>query len=373
VGLKQDLREKALELGFEGVGFTTAQPLDLYIKEIESRPAMYKWVMSPRFNVMRGAQVTRRHPWAKTILVLIRNYHRRRFPRELIGILGRCYQVDERQEKGVEHQRVMDFFAFLKSQGVKFRYDDEIPARMSAARAGLVTYGKNCFVYATGAMRGASWLESIPLVLDAELAPDEPSIKVGCPSWCKNACVAACPTGALYAPKKMRPQKCIAYNSYYAPGLTDKKLREPMGTWMYGCDRCQEVCPRNQPWLNQTLPDNLPLTARAPDFALDKLLTMDSDYYQEKVWPLAFYISKKNIGKWQMNAARALGNLGQREQVPILAQALAGNPDQKVRAMAAWALGRLGGERAKKALEAARGSEDSMVGPEVEDALAMAG
>ncbi len=372
MGLKEDLRDRALELGFAGIGFTSADPLDLYIKEINSRPEMYQWVMSPRFNVLRGAEVTRRYPWAKTILVLIRNYHRRAFPRELIGIIGRCYQVDERKEKGAEHQRVMDFFAFLKGQGLKFRYDDEIPARMSAARAGLVTYGKNCFVYATGAMKGASWLESIPIVLDKELTPDEPSIELGCPSWCKNACVAACPTGALYSPKKMRPQKCIAYNSYFAPGLTDQKLREPMGTWMYGCDRCQEVCPRNQPWLNQTLPDNPPLMARAADFALHKLLTMDSAYYQKKVWPLAFYISRKKVARWQMNAARALGNLGDREQVPLLAAALKDNPDEKVRAMAAWALGRLGGDRARKALEAARDRENGLVGPEVEEALARA-
>ena len=38
MSLKQRITEKALELGFADVGFTTAEPLDLYIKEIESRP-----------------------------------------------------------------------------------------------------------------------------------------------------------------------------------------------------------------------------------------------------------------------------------------------------------------------------------------------
>ncbi|RJX34720.1 MAG: epoxyqueuosine reductase [Desulfarculus sp.] len=372
MGLKQLIREKALELGFEGIGFTGVEPLDLYIKEFRSRPEMYQWVTTPQFDLLRGAEVTQRYPWARSLLVLIRNYHRRRFPRQLIGVIGRCYQVDERKEKGSEHQRLMDFFAFLKDQGLKFRWDGEIPARMAAARAGVVTYGKNCFVYARGAMRGASWLESIPLVLDAELAPDEPSIELGCPDWCKNACVAACPTGALYAPKKMRPQRCIAYNTYFAPGLTPAELREPMGTWVYGCDRCQEVCPRNQPWLNQPLPDNPPLMARAEDFALERLLAMDTEYYLANIWPLCFYISRRQVAQWQMNAARALGNRGDREAAPLLARALADSPDYTVRAMAAWALGRLGGERAGKFLEAARPREDGMVRQEIEDALARA-
>ncbi|MEW5913234.1 MAG: 4Fe-4S double cluster binding domain-containing protein [Thermodesulfobacteriota bacterium] len=370
MGLKQLIREKALELGFEGIGFTGVEPLDLYLKEINSRIEMYQWTLTPQFDLLRGAEVTRRYPWARSILVLIRNYHRRSFPRQLTGVIGRCYQVDERKEKGQEHQRLMDFFAFLKEQGLKFRWDGEIPARMTAARAGVVTYGKNCFVYAREAMRGASWLESIPLVLDAELAPDEPSIELGCPSWCKHACLAACPTGALYTPKKMRPQRCIAYNTYYAPGLTPLELREPMGTWVYGCDRCQEVCPRNQPWLNQALPDNSALMARAGDFDLERLLTMDEEYYVTKVWPLCFYISRRQVARWQMNAARALGNRGDRESTPLLAQALRDNPDHTVRAMAAWALGRLGGEQARRALEAARSRADGEVGTEIEAALA---
>ena len=34
------------------------------------------------------------------------------------------------------------------------------------------------------------------------------------------------------------------------------ELREPMGLWVYGCDRCQNVCPRNAPWLARELPVN---------------------------------------------------------------------------------------------------------------------
>lgn len=372
MSLKEQLREKALELGFEDTGFTGAKPLDLYIKEIESRPKeMYDWVRTEQFNVRRGADFTEKHPWARSLVVLIRNYHQRAFPLELVGKIGRCYQVDERIEQGEEHQRLRAYLEFLKGKGIRYWFEEELPARMSAARAGIVTYGKNCFVYSKNSMRGASWLESIPLILDAEIEPDEPSIELGCPEWCKNACVAACPTGALYAPKKMNPLRCIAYNSYYGEELTSLELREPMGIWVYGCDRCQEVCPRNQPWLNQELPENPALMNRASDFALTTLLTMSDDHYIKKVWPLTFYVSRKKVSKWQMNAARALGNLGDRDNVPALIGALNDSPYDIVRGMSAWSLGRLGGSRAKEVLETRKAKEEGSVKQEIEQALEM--
>ncbi len=372
MSLKDQLREKALELGFEDIGFTGVEPFDLYIKEIESRPEdMYGWVLTEQFDVRRGATFAEKHPWARSLVVLIRNYHRRVFPRELVGKIGRCYQVDERIEKGKEHQRVRDFLDFLEGKGIRYFFEEELPARMSAARAGIVTYGKNCFVYSRNSMRGASWLECIPLILDVEIDQDEPSIELGCPPWCKNACIAACPTGSLYEPKKMNPLRCIAYNSYHGEEPTPLELREPMGTWVYGCDRCQEVCPRNQAWMNQDLPENPSLLNRAPDFALTTLLTMSDDHYINKVWPFTFYISQNKAYRLQMNAARALGNLGDRDNIPVLIGALNNSPHDIVRGMSAWALGCLGGKRAKSALEARKASEDGTVKPEIEQALEM--
>lgn len=369
MNLKQRMRERALELGFDDIGFTSAEPLDLYLKEIDSRGDMYDWVMTDKFNLRESASPRGKHPWARSLLVLIRNYHNRSFPPQMIGKIGRRYLIDERVEKGVEHRRLVDFFHFLKDEGVRHFYDAATPARMSAARAGLVTYGKNCFAFARRSMLGASWALILPLLIDAEVSPDAPSIEVGCPSWCRNACIAACPTRAIYAQKKMRPQKCISFQTYYSTGITAMELREPMGTWVYGCDRCQDVCPRNQPWMNQALPENGPLMERAEDFSLDTLLTMSEKHYVEKVWPLAFYIAKDNMAKWQMNAARALGNLGDREHVPLLSQCLANNESDIVRGMCAWALGRLGGGAARKALESRRQAEEGLVKDEIESAL----
>jgi epoxyqueuosine reductase len=371
--MKERLREKALEIGFADVGFAEAKPLELYIREIDSRPSqMYGDIFTETFNPRRGAGISEKHPWARSLLVLVRNYHAFQFPQELIGRIGRVYQVDERKEKKEEHRRTVAYFNFLKSEGVRYYADPELPARMSAATAGVVNYGKNCFAYANRVMRGSSWIVMIPLLLDAVLEPDPPSISFGCPSWCRNACMAACPTRAIYGPGKMDPRRCITYNTYYGSGITDPELREPMGVWVYGCDRCQQVCPRNEPYANQSFPVNASLEARVGDFRLERLLAMTDDYYVEKIWPLCFYISKENKAKWQMNAARAMGNLNDRSHIPALVEALRKNPDEAVRGMCAWSLGRLGGPQAKAALEAQRAKDGELFRREIEAALNVA-
>jgi epoxyqueuosine reductase len=96
---------------------------------------------------------------------------------------------------------------------------------------------------------------------------------------------------------------------------------------------------------------------------------MDPDHYTNKVWPLTFYISRKNIAKWQMNAARAMGNLGDRSDLDVLVETFKENPHDIVRGMSAWALGRLGGEGARQALESRRKAETGLVQEEIEKAL----
>jgi len=370
--LKRRLREKAVEIGFSGAGFTGTESFDLYLSEVESRPPeMYGWLFTDSFDPRKSARIKEKYPWARSLVVLIRNYHKCRFPASLTGVIGRYYQVDERVEKRNEYERMRAYLAFIKGEGIRAWFDFAIPARVAAAKAGVATYGKNCFAYARGSMREASWIEILPLVLDADVEPDEPSIEYGCPSWCKNACIAACPTKALYAPGKMNPPRCIAYLSFYGDGITPLEFREPMGTWVYGCDRCQQVCPRNEAYLCQELPENEPLEKRARDFRLDTLLTMTDEFYVTKIWPLCFYISRKNKAKWQMNAARALGNLKDPQFVPVLAESLTRNPSEIVRGMCAWSLGRIGGRETKLLLDKRMKEESGAVKKEIELALSL--
>jgi epoxyqueuosine reductase len=70
-----------------------------------------------------------------------------------------------------------------------------------------------------------------------------------------------------------------------------------------------------------------------------------------------------------MNAARAIGNRGDRKDIPLLIKTFGESPYETVRGMCAWSLARLGGSRAKEALESRRVGSDGLVRQEIDLAL----
>jgi len=70
-----------------------------------------------------------------------------------------------------------------------------------------------------------------------------------------------------------------------------------------------------------------------------------------------------------MNVARAMGNSLDRSYVPDLIKAFRENDDERVQAMAAWALGRLGGTEAAEALKSFLNAANVPVKQEIEEAL----
>jgi len=366
---RHDVIEKALGLGFEDIGFTTAEPFDSQREVLEERSRDYAPLFELGLDLPGGVDPKNALPAAKSIIVLMENYFRTSFPRALEGIFGRCYLDDDRMTKDGLSIRVKEFRSYLRDHGVDSKVPFNISQRLCAARAGLGNFGKNCFFYAHRAARKSSWVLPIAVIVDFEFEPDEPTLEVGCPDWCRDACMAACPTGAIVAPRRMNPRRCISYLTYYGQGLTPRALREPMGTWVYGCDVCQNACPRNRPWLSQELPINKKAAAKVEDFALPNLLSMDIPYYQSKIWPHMFYQSPEETWRWKMNTARAMGNTRDDRYVPDLIEALEREEDERVLAMCAWSLGRIGGEAARVALESARKRAGGVVLEEVECAL----
>lgn len=59
-------------------------------------------------------------------------------------------------------------------------------------------------------------------------------------------CLDACPTGALEAPFHIDARKCISYLTIEYKGSLDHLDHKTFKGWMYGCDRCQDVCPYNR-------------------------------------------------------------------------------------------------------------------------------
>jgi epoxyqueuosine reductase len=371
------VKEKALELGFVAVGIAAAEPFDLYAQELASRPEMYQWgknlsqTASVRdLDLSRFVDPKRTLAEVKSLVVVTDSYFEEAFPPSLVGKIGRCYLKGLFcPEDTVHSRRRKDFKKFLQDLKMKTIYGPA-PARLAGARAGVTHYGKNCFAFANEGAGKSSFIVNEPYLIDRELEPDPPTLKIGCPENCRK-CLEACPTGALYAPLKMDPRRCLAYHSYFNDGDIPYELRSKMGTWVYGCDLCQEACPKNQLWLEKKKPMNSALAERLEDFQLPKLLTMTQEHYEQRVWPLLYYIRKENRRLWRRNAAVALGNQGDENNVSLLADAL-NDSDPLVRTHVAWALGKVGGKKAKGALERGRSREvDGKVLLEIERALSL--
>ena len=146
-----------------------------------------------------------------------------------------------------------------------------------------------------------------------------------------------------------------------------------MGLYIYGCDRCQNVCPRNQAWLAADLPVNLRAAKKAADFDLARLLHMDRPYFKQRIWPHMFYMSPDQIWRWKMNTARAMGNTLDACHVKDLVRAFEESEDERVKSMCAWALGRIGGSRARSALDRFCPCATGLVADEIVYALELCG
>jgi epoxyqueuosine reductase len=342
---KEAIVEKAVFLGFEDVGFTTAHPFDEHREFLEQRQAEYGWAERAGLKLLEGADPKSVLPDAQTIIVLLEVYFKKAFPRSMEAHFGRCYLDDDRVTKDGLSRRIKAFRGFLRDHGINSKVPYNLPHRMSAARAGMGTFGKNCLFYSNRAARKSSWNLPIAVVVDREFSPGHPTLKTDCPEWCRNACISACPTRALKGNARIDPGKCISYLSYFGEGITPLELREPMGMYVYGCDRCQNVCPRNQAWLARELPVHEKVEKKAGDFNLSALLHMDKAYFETKIWPHMFYMSYRDIWRWKMNVARVMGNTGDEMYIPDLVRAFNENTDDRIRGMVLWALGRMGGKK----------------------------
>jgi epoxyqueuosine reductase len=356
-------------LGFEDVGFTSAEPFTEHKQMLMEMQDEYKWAETVGLDLLNGTDPTTILPDAKTIIVLMEVYFRKAYPKSMEGIFGRCYLDDDRVTRDGLFKRIKAFRTFLRDNGIDSKVPFNMPHRVAAARAGMGTFGKNCLFYSNKVVRGGSWTLPIAVVIDKPYAPGTPTIKTDCPDWCRNACIAACPTKALKGNSRIDPRKCISYLTYFGEGITPLALREPMGMYVYGCDRCQNVCPRNQPWLSQELPMNEKVVAKADDFNLPALLHMDKDYFESKIWPHMFYMSYEDIWRWKMNVARVMGNSLDDTYTQDLIRAFSDNKDDRVLGMIAWALGNIGGDKSEAMLNSVKGTCSEAVNIEVDLAL----
>ncbi len=183
-------------------------------------------------------------------------------------------------------------------------------------------------------------------------------------------CLDACPTGAFVAPYLLDARRCISYLTIELRGAIPPDLRPLMGAWVFGCDICQEVCPYNRPappaaWTPPAADRGLALPP------LGELLALDEAGFRARFRGTPVMRAKRR--GLVRNACVAAGNSGDVGLAPALS-ALLSDPEPLIRGHAAWALGRLGGADAARALVAAAAVEaDAWVGTEIAAAASALG
>ena len=156
-----------------------------------------------------------------------------------------------------------------------------------------------------------------------------------------QACLPACPTGALVAPGVMDARRCISYLTIEHRGSIPEELRRLMGTWIFGCDLCMEACPINQRLAPEAMPDPGPSTAGGPVPFPDlvECLELTDDAFAERFRGTAVW--RTGRAGLARNAAIALGNAGDATALGALRRARDADADSVVRESAAWAIAEL--------------------------------
>jgi epoxyqueuosine reductase len=200
-----------------------------------------------------------------------------------------------------------------------------------AERAGIGWVGKNgCLI----TERHGSWVLLATVILDRELVSDAPH-----PERCGSceACLTACPTGAILAPGLVDARRCISFWTIERRGAIPDDLAGRLGRWMFGCDDCQTVCPWNRHPDAAVDPGLAPRPEQAA-LAIDDLLALTEAEYRRRFYGTS--LARARYDGLVRNALLAAGREGDLRRLGAVRAHLT-SPHDAVRAAARWALEQL--------------------------------
>jgi len=261
-------------------------------------------------------------------------------------------------------KKIVDFI----NQETDFKYKSKnkscyisLTEKPIAQRAGVGWYGKNGIIISE---RFGSWIVLGEIITELELDTDE-SLQRDCGDC--TICIDSCPTKAIVSPYVIDRTKCLQFISE-RPMNVPLAFREKWENRLYGCTTCQEVCPQNRKVIpKKCKPKYGFIGSRIP---LIPLLTITQEEFQSYFAYNQIVMRPREAIK--RNAVLALGNIGDPRAVVPLIKVLEEDDNPMVRGHTAWALGKIGVEKAKFALEKALKIErDEEVREEIINALGM--
>ena len=150
-----------------------------------------------------------------------------------------------------------------------------------------------------------------------------------------NACIPACPTGAIVGPYRVDARRCISYLTIELKGAIPVDLRRAVGNRIYGCDDCQLVCPWNK-FARPTGETDFAVRHGLDRAPLTALFAWSEADFADKTRGSA--IGRIGHERWLRNIAVALGNATSSAQILEALHSRADHPSPLVREHVQWAL-----------------------------------
>ncbi|MBL8659115.1 MAG: tRNA epoxyqueuosine(34) reductase QueG [Rhodospirillales bacterium] len=307
-GMKDAIRARAIDLGFDVCGFASA------VAERGDGDNLRRYLAEGRHGDMAWmARTAERRlapqalwPEARTVVCLGVNY----------GPADDPLAAHADPSKGAisVYARGRDYHKVLKTRlkalgrwlcathgGEAKVFVDTAPVmeKPLAQRAGLGWIGKHTNLVSR---QFGSWLFLGEVFTTLDIEPDAAEVD-HCGSC--DACLRACPTDALAEPYRIDPRRCLSYLTIENAGAIPPDLAAAAGNRIYGCDDCLAACP----WTKFAKPtENADLRPR-PELAapsLSMLAALDDAGFAALFTGTA--IRRSGRGRMQRNVAAALGN-----------------------------------------------------------------
>jgi epoxyqueuosine reductase len=244
-----DIKTKARELGFDLCGIAPASdhPELTFFREWLDRGYAGDMAYLNR-SADRRADVRNIMPSARCVIVTATVYNTDRpystecKDADRAHIARYAWGDDYHDVIGARMERLLEWMRTASSDPFEARaYVDTGPVqeRVYAQHAGIGWIGKNTCVISP---EKGSWIFLAEIICSLDLECDRPAF-----DQCGTCtlCIEACPTKAIVGPGVLDSTRCISYLTIEHRGDIPDAFRDAIGTRVYGCDICQEVCPWN--------------------------------------------------------------------------------------------------------------------------------
>jgi epoxyqueuosine reductase len=243
------IKARARTLGFDACGIAPAgdHPELTFYREWLDRGYAGEMAYLHR-SAERRADVRRVVPTARAVIVTATSYNTDRpysiecADPERAQIARYAWGDDYHDVIGARLEALLAWMRETSPEPFDARaYVDTGPVqeRVYAQHAGIGWIGKNTCVINPEL---GSWVFLGEIICSLPLAPDAPSLDQ-CGAC--TLCLEACPTRAIVAPGVLDSTRCISYQTIELRGDIPGEHRAGVGSHVYGCDVCQEVCPWN--------------------------------------------------------------------------------------------------------------------------------